>query len=257
MNDNDNKINDKNNNKIKLTFFFIRHGESCQNLIRKLKLYPHEYASLFLKNYDPTLSDSGKIDSIKYGKKLPKFDIIGSSPMLRAIETAYFMTNRKNRYQKIHVFPYLRETLSNFDSKEELNIVFPMKSIDEQKSYLLNEKISNINFNYVSDYRDEPGDIEKFIKWFAKEFDLTYYLHKKEILIGIFIHSNVIYQFNNIKTKNNDGFKLKSQYNIKKKEISYNKENMSLINHNYNKNESIINCPTLRCKDLCEYILKN
>ena len=134
-----------------VNFIFIRHGESCQQVAYD-NASIENYKKLYWLFSDPTLSDRGEIQSINAGKEyvekfkkefnINSFDIIGSSLMLRTIETAYYMTNEYNP-DNIYVYPFLRECdKCNYkDNAKELNKIWPMKSIFEQKEYLKSKNI--------------------------------------------------------------------------------------------------------------------
>ena len=113
-------------------FVFVRHGLSCHNAVRYLQKSPENIKSLIidkskLKEKDPELTEIGVDASIENGciikniiKNLDKvsqsditikeFDVVGCSPLIRAMETAYYMTRKfDNPPNKIWVFPFLRE----------------------------------------------------------------------------------------------------------------------------------------------------
>src|SRR5690606_14672139 len=102
--------------------------------------------------------------------------IVGCSPLIRSMETAYYMTRKwPEQPEKIFVFPYLREidegssnkysTQSRKKIKSSPN--YAMKSIQEQKDYLKSINLLNhFDFTFVEDNkkgREEPGDIPTFI----------------------------------------------------------------------------------------------
>lgn len=244
-----------------VNFVFLRHGESCQQVIYKHitdKIKKHE---LFETYTDPPISDSGVIDSIeigekysklfsngKFGKTIDSFDIIGCSPMLRAIETAYFMS-LQYKPNNIYVYPFLRECrkCNETDTAEILNKLWPMRSINDQKNYLEKEGIHNINFKYVDNNNDREayGNISIFLDWFSKNIILP---DKPEINILIITHSHVIATSDYSElVDNNGGFILSTT--IIDNNIKYNKNNIRGIwpNHIYKK----FKCPTNRCKDVC------
>jgi hypothetical protein len=247
----------------KINFVFLRHGESCQQVAYNQLSGSKLYSKFYDKFYDPTLSDSGKIDSINSGiymkkflenqnLKIKDFDIIGSSPMIRAIETAYYMTNENYNNSDIFVFPYLRECY-HCDSRDNVKLLdnhWPLKSIKDQQTYFNDIGINNINFKYVKDnentLRLEPGDIQKFIEWFSKIVELP---DKPIINVLVLLHSHVIRELTGRNVNNNGGFIMTSKYNKKSKKIIYNKDNIILVISKIRR--SIFECPTVRCPGIC------
>ena len=133
-----------------VNFVFLRHGESCQQVIFKHIKDKVKRNELFVTYTDPPISDNAVIDSIeigekysnlfsngKFGKTINSFDIIGCSPMLRAIETAHFMS-LPYKPANIYVYPFLRECsrCDETDTPKILNNLWPMRSINDQKNYL-------------------------------------------------------------------------------------------------------------------------
>ena len=119
--------------------------------------------------------------------------MIGCSPLLRCIETANYL--RYDNNVPIYIFPYLREinesnlnisSINNYSADNGLsknintNPGLSMKPIDEQKTYLDENDITNVNFDYVKNdnfnyvedddnkIRYEPGNIQNFISWFIE-----------------------------------------------------------------------------------------
>ena len=196
-----------NDNKTIVNFIFLRHGNACHNVINKIgyKRVPGDI------NYkDPQLTHYGVDMSIWMGcliknmlkiisttdiegaediEDIEEIDIIGSSPLIRAIETAYFTTRNWNKPpNKIHIFPFLRELdenifkfpeLTKYSNKAIYNIPeYAIKTIPEQKEYLLQTfgKVRSSFFDFSSviefpEEREEPGDIERFIIWFYKNLN--------------------------------------------------------------------------------------
>jgi ankyrin repeat protein len=212
---------------------------------------------------DPTLSDNGVLDSIEAGVDLKqilhthgitKLDFIGSSPMLRAIETAYYMTSDSWPHNKIHVFPFLRECeeCKTKDTIKSLNKTFPMKTIQEQKTYLQKMQIENVNFNFVQKdqvARSQPGDIKKFIEWFVNDVIKPSKTSLPDTInVLIILHSRVLRAYGSQRIENNAGFMM-----------SMNIDDNGSLNYDKNSVRSIwpviskknLKCPTTRCEDVC------
>lgn len=248
-----------------INFIFIRHGESCQNLVANLyHKYDPKFNELLRKYVDPTLSDTGILDSIKSGillkdnlKKynINNFDFIASSNMIRAIETAFLMTLNLNYNKKqiINVCPYLRETRTPNSIIETIKS-FPIKALVEQKNYFSNKLIDNINFSYISEnkYSNKPGNIKKFIKWFAKNILIKEIpLKNKPINILVFLHSIVMGEFSNKIPKNNTGFILQTRYNVNNDTIEYSTEDIYMHHTEFDFKRSKLICPSVSCPGLC------
>jgi broad specificity phosphatase PhoE len=190
----------------KINFIFVRHGYGCHNAASRLartglvKIDSN-------KILDPELTDVG-VDATVYNgcilanslrkMGIDKVHLVGSSGLIRSMETAYYITSRwKSPPTQIYVFPYLREldesTLSEVTAKKNKQYqkdgtihlkdknseksrqridtigVYAMKSIPEQKTHLHKMGLlDKYNFQYVENNgpRFEPGDIFTFIDWF-------------------------------------------------------------------------------------------
>ena len=264
-----------------MNFIFIRHGESCQNLAKAMYSHEPDKNKIFFDKFkDPTLSDLGVSNSILAGKQLKEnlekynitnIDFIFSSPMIRAIETAYFMTHNifeasnKGTQNKIIVAPFLREITSKekYNNSENLNRIFSMKSVLEQEYYFKKEEIiKHLNFDFVRNnkLRECPGNIKHFITWFnkiynnSKNFDFgTLGADRASgqgtpINVLVFLHSAVIKEYSGESPYNNNGFIIKTQYENGK--IEYHKKDIYFHTHFNLKNDNPI-CPTNRCPGLC------
>lgn len=227
------------NKDLKINFIFLRHGIACHNIN---KIIDSNKSSPEIQNEqsDAQLTHVGVDFSIWIGcllKNILKISealhseydniedihLIGSSPLLRSIETAYYIKQKwKNKPIKQYVFPYLRElderifynsNLTKYSEPEIYNSpAYTMKSIVEQKMFLTktNIDINAIDFSYVESNKigkEEPGDITKFIDWFYENF-------KNEIKqknantynVIIITHSGVIRDYFKKPVQNNFGF---------------------------------------------------
>ena len=211
---------------IQASFAFIRHGFSCGNAASVLSKNDLINTDNLIKMVDPTLTTIGVEASKNNGKiigdTLNKIGmvtngmLVGCSPLIRSMETAYFMT-RKWEFppEKIYVFPLLREIDEHSNDKysyaSRLNIdnipSYAMKSLDEQKRYLNTLGILDyFDFTFVENneqLRREPGDIKKFIRWFTGIIE-----PEPDINLNVYIitHSGVLYDYSNEGFVNNSGF---------------------------------------------------
>ena len=256
----------------KINFVFIRHGQSCHNLIaKKIHRDDPRFSTLLHQLDDPTLTEKGVSDSIEAGKKLQEilqygeykhdfrkykyeipiklkikdFDFIGCSPMIRAIETCYYMS-LPWKPEEIHVMPFLRETHGKkSDTVESTDRSYPMQSIDEQKKYFKDQNINNINFKFVENNPDrlEPGNIAKFIEWFGTYTTIE---DGDEVNILIVIHANIMSALAGNGPHNNAGFILSTTFNDGI--ISYTKDNLMGVWSDI-KSDDI--CTSERCPGVC------
>ena len=270
-----------------INFTFVRHGLSCINAKRTLS-YTTKLDKRILRNVldldDPHLSQMGVETSVNNGKvienimfnihkfsniKIDTVDLVGCSPLIRSMETAYYMTrNWKTPPKKIVIFPLLRELdESAVDpySKYSKNILqsvpgYSMKEIREQKEYLKSIGILDFfDFSIIemeSELRTEPGNIQKFIEWFDESIDISSdYEHKFNVFIVT--HAGVLHQFAHEGYVNNSGFILNTT--LKDSTIEYN-EFISMNNYlpiyffkDYNNAKYNLDyyCPSNRCGKLC------
>ena len=98
-----------------ITVFLIRHGLSCCNILHHDQIKYLAYANTFRQ--DPYLTEIGKKQSTRGSKyienKLPPIDIVLSSPLIRAIETALYMFPEN----EIDVTPYICESNKSLENR--------------------------------------------------------------------------------------------------------------------------------------------
>jgi hypothetical protein len=289
-----------------INFAFLRHGYGCHNAISNLVnkgVISDTNADKFLKKNngnlnvftsdivplnDPVLTNVGVEASIYNGciinkilrrlsqftndKKLEMntFNVVGCSPLIRCMETAYYMTRKwKNPPKKIYVFPLLREIDESSNNKYSETSKHTMKitpsyailSIQEQKEYLKKLGILQyFDFSFVESFpqeRIEPGDIHEFIKWFNKYFINLMEKRSKTLNVFITTHAGVLKDFSKTGYYNNSGFVINttlrlSQFTINKM-ISLN-DYITSYNffRDYQKyNTKSYYCPSDRCGQLC------
>lgn len=284
--------------KYNVNFTFVRHGYGCHNAARPL--YNNGVLDVnnvdVLRIVDPELTPLGVDASTSNGcviskvlRKLPVITgdpnmkispvhIVGCSPLIRSMETAYYMTRKwENPPEKIYVFPLLREIDEESNDKYSINSrermesipSYAMKSIQEQKDYLQSIGLRGFfDFSLVeknSDLRMEPGDITEFIKWFAMIRPKN---ESKNINCFIVTHAGVLRDFAQQGFSNNSGFVVNTSMSGSKtnRKISYNKLLIldaylpSYFFTNYNDSKytnSKYFCPSSRCGQLCNVIPQN
>jgi broad specificity phosphatase PhoE len=205
---------------------------------------------------------------------LDTFNIVGCSPLIRCMETSYYMTRKwKNPPNKIYVFPLLREIdESSVDkysqrSKEIIRITpsYSIKTIKEQKEYLKSLGIlDSFDFSFVEAFpieRIEPGDIQEFMYWFAKYFVklLTNKNKNKNLNVFITTHAGVLRDFSKEGFYNNSGFVINTKLqNTGYKLNRYISLNKYIEKYNFFKdynnpkyNKTSYYCPSNRCGQLC------
>jgi broad specificity phosphatase PhoE len=204
---------------MKFEIFFVRHGVSCANQSKKLRGIPgvHTFYP------DPELTKKGKEIAVKLSTKLQeninskwkeKEWTIGSSPMIRAQQTAYLML-AKDSGKKITVMPHVNETGITADNNA-IN--------KEKQKIIMNMTTPGILSNLGADERDKQtlfnrSNFMKFKQWISKG-GLQYFGKNKDNVYRsvIFTHGHylkLIFKkyIKNIEFKNNDAifFKLDTE----------------------------------------------
>jgi len=203
---------------MKFEIIFVRHGVSCANQTKKLRGY-----GLHTLYSDPELTKKGKEISIKLSTKLmenidfkwkEKEWTIGSSPMIRAQQTAYLMLAKDNG-KKITIMPHINETGITIDNNA-MN--------KEKQKIIMNISTPGILSSLGADERDKQtlynkSNFMKFKQWISKD-GLQYFGKNKDNVYRsvIFTHNdylkNVFKKYvKNIKFKNNNAvfFKLDTE----------------------------------------------
>lgn len=276
-------------------FIFVRHGYSCTNAIGNLvsnKMLTVNQGRNFLgkdKNdeikplYDPELTSMGVDVSINNGEiitkiikdisynfnniklKMNEINVVGCSPLIRSMETAFFMTRSwKNPPNKIYVFPCLREideSSSDKYSKQSLYRIntlpgYAMKTLEDQKLYLKSVGLLDyFDFSFVENeaLRMQPGDISKFIIWFNKNY-VSQIESRKNLNVFIVTHAGVLKDYSQEGFYNNSGFVLNGTLTLKGfkllKYISLNNLLPTNFFKDYDKprfNKKSYYCPSNRC----------
>lgn len=272
-------------------FVFVRHGYGCHNAIGDLydakQIDESDVQDFLQMRKDPELTPTGIDASVFNGcligrilhnlplltqKKsftMEPIHLVACSPLIRSMETAYFMTRKwKNPPQKIFVMPYLRELDESSDnpeseeSQERIDTIpsYAMKTIDEQKYHLAKHGILDyFDFTFVEELpelRKTPGNITRFLKWFAQEiYPLT---GLKSINGFIVTHAGVLKQFESKGFRNNSGIVVnttisKNNHVFINKTIRLEDYISSSFFRDY---ESFANkeyyCPSDRCGSLCK-----
>ena len=292
--------------KSNVNFAFIRHGYGCHNAISgliKSELISLEDGLILSGKskkekssiIDPVLTQVGVDASIHNGcvvnkifksidqilqnnyndtMNMDNIDIIGCSPLIRCMETAYYMSRSwPNPPSKIYVFPFLREIDERSDNKFSLESritmnskpFYAMKTIEEQKKYLESLGILNFfDFSFAEMFkkeRAEPGDIHNFIKWFFVE-KKNLRENKENLNVFIVTHAGVLNDFadDEIGFINNSGFVINTFQNEDTDSTIYMKKYLSLNPFldffNFYKDYKTTNvkeyyCPSNRCGTLC------
>lgn len=291
-----------------INFAFIRHGYGCHNAMSNLvkgKVVTTEQARDLLgytetksktkpnltPMVDPVLTPMGVDASINNGCVVSKvirsltkvtgkdrlqmdpINIVGSSPLIRCMETAYYMTRKwDNPPDKIYVFPLLREIDEGSTDKyspksiHTMNTVtsYAMRPLSEQKAYL--KKIGILqyfDFTFVEKFPDqrlEPGDVKQFLIWFGKYFMPYIKVSDKKLNVFVTTHAGVLRDFSHEGFVNNSGFVINTTYYDDIQRFSYG-DYVSLndylptwffsdfANPEYNTREYY--CPSDRCEELC------
>jgi len=262
-----------------ITYIFIRHGLGCHNMVNKLGNIKLDES---VKNIpDPELTGDGVFYSCKNSTAINNIlvdkynintiNIIGCSPLIRAMETAYYMSRQwKEPPKKIYVLPFLREineSAKDIYSQESIEVMnkksyYKILDIEIQKDILRKKGILNFfDFSIVEKYltfRNEAGNISKFINWFK---DIITQNTTFKIVVFIITHAGVLNRFakeNNFTDSfyNNSGFIFsKNKISSINKYLNF-KDDISpyyfdIKYFNQGKNEM---CPSNRCNNLYDAI---
>jgi broad specificity phosphatase PhoE len=272
-----------------VNFVFVRHGHGCHNAARPL----YQSNTITKENTnikaDPELTSLGVDASIHNGciigktlmnfrdmtgnnkMQIDRINIVGASPLIRSMETAYYMTRKwKNPPPKIFVFPHLRELdeqshdkYSNA-SRNRMDTIpaYAMQSIKQQKQYLKKLGILNFfDFTFVEAdeaSRREPGDIVSFVKWLSTAFMPLMQFQTNNLNVFAVTHAGVLRDFSKRGYPNNSGFVL----NTEKQESSLKLNSMISLEEylpntfftdyeKYSSNSLNYYCPSQRCNGFC------
>lgn len=136
---------------VSVNLYHVRHGLSCANTQR--------HGLDIIRYRDPHLTQYGINKSIERGAEVintlgdTKIDFIGSSILLRAIETAFLMFLPLKK--KIHVLPYLREE-SGGGKLERTNTPYPLEQqkqrLFDKLGSMLGDLQENVDFDTFMPY---------------------------------------------------------------------------------------------------------
>lgn len=289
-------------NSKRINFIFLRHGLACHNVFKNVYtnvksdiLDPKNEYKEFKRENKNQLTDShlthfGVDISIWLGcliknilkvlgtlesnyDDIESFDFVATSPLIRAMETAYFMSSKwKHKPQKISVFPYLREideriftnkTITKYSEPFVYKNAPPyaIKTIEEQKEYIKNTfPETEYDFSFVEQNpqgRENPGDINLFINWFYSNFKNE--LNEKNVYnVLVITHAGVIREYFNKNVYNNFGFilpvKIDNDNIIFQNDLILDIEKYFTIDvlHNLSyKKQNICGVNQTRCSEIC------
>ena len=131
--------------------YYIRHGFSCANLYHDKNLDMSKIKIAIKKYIDAPLSDLGIRQSKQLVNKL-KVDLIICSPLLRAIQTAYYMFPGK----QIIICPYIIEKQHEIGDK--------LMSY-KRKISILKKKFQNVDYTLLRHIDIEKSSLNKFEKF--------------------------------------------------------------------------------------------
>lgn len=277
-----------------LNWVFVRHGFGCHNalssLIQNQVISAADGEKLSTELVDPELTPLGVEASLNNGcvvaslvKKIASIisdpavqmdsiDIVGCSPLIRSMETAFYMTrNWKTPPKTIYVFPHLREVDEGSSNKNSFNSLrridtipsYAMKSINEQKKFLQDNGILQyFDFSFVEIFAKErklPGDIPTFMTWFIK--NVATKSGKDKLNTFIVTHAGVLKDFSGTGYHNNSGLFINSKVDGKKvvnKTGSLHTLLPESFFKEYYNNEFVapeFYCPSTRCASLCSAVV--
>ena len=179
---------------MKLSFYMIRHGLSCGNII-----YHPDINLVPLNSFyrDPYLTEKGVEQSVKCSKyietKLPKMDIVLSSSLIRAIETGLCMFPNNI----IEITPYICESVKTL---ENMPHNYKIQSKRLQEKVKSNERVKHC----VHQKGLHESNLKNFIMYLLENYNVI----DKEI--AIVTHSNFMMKILGVKERmrNNSIFKV-------------------------------------------------
>ena len=148
--------------------YFIRHGESEANVVQ------HQTTCGSIKHLlmrDPVLTDNGIEQSKSNQSSMPDVDIVLSSQLLRAIQTALHMYPK----QFIHVVPYLNELGTGLDNVPHSECT--------QDDMLENDSKRVVRLARKNE--------RNFVQYIARNI-LPKFSGKKHVKIALFTHSRLM-----------------------------------------------------------------
>lgn len=260
---------------VKVNFICVRHGQGCHNVannfLRSNTIQQKPFA------VDPELTQVGVDASIENGCHVSKvlrkqfnidtINIVGCSPLIRCMETAYFMTRKwANPPSKIFVFPHLREIDENYEtnkysiaSYERMERIpsYAMKTLQEQKTYLQSKGILKyFDFTFVERFPKErklPGDLASFMAWFSKDF-IPFLKYRRDLNVFLTTHHGVLRDATGESFVNNNGVVVETYDSTNIAKIS--SLTSYLPKHFFSNYKGVSKkdfyCPSSRCKQLCD-----
>lgn len=205
---------------ILVNIFYIRHGYSCSNIMK------HRNRDESFQVPDPLLTNTGVTNSKSSSKMVTNhikgIDMVISSTLMRAMETAYFMFPYVN---KIHIYPFISEIGSSPSNTP----------LDEQNKYLDPNLVKKLNRNEVPDHshiskldKTTEPNTKDFLNILGKSIHKYIDINKKKINIVVVTHSGFIR--NNIKSgsvneeiekvRNNSVYLQKYEFNFTNRTLS-------------------------------------
>lgn len=158
---------------MKVTIHFYRHGESEANVTQH-QMKCGDVRHLLMR--DPVLTKAGVDKSVESQNDAPEVDIILSSQLLRAIQTALYTYPKKF----VHVVPFLNELGCGLDNS-------PLDNI-HQKNILKNDF-------YRVEYTNNHNE-KNFIEY-LKVHILPRFSNKNNINVAMFTHSRLMRKYLN------------------------------------------------------------
>ena len=173
---------------MKLTLYLIRHGLSCCNILHHKDL---RLNAINVMHKDPLLAHRGVDQSKRAGafiqNKMPEVDLVFSSALFRAIETAHHMFPGRT----INVCPYIcekRPSLENFP-------YHPRNQLRRIKTHI--KDLEQIKFPSHSN-GISGSDFKKFIEYMLENFTV------KNKCIAVVTHSNFLVDILKLKERMNN-----------------------------------------------------
>jgi len=189
---------------MKIDLILIRHQQSCNNKVAQLESRLSQWKRAFYP--DPPITHYG-MQQLKAIQDRVDFendvDLVLSSPMLRAIQTAVELFPKK----QIWITPFTKENHSGVSNKPS--------TIGRQKTFFNKQDWNRLHYDYVCNERKEfsedafESNFNKFLKWLEKHLqELIKHSHldtsKRKLTIALTGHSGVMQEVLGLESRPNN-----------------------------------------------------
>ncbi len=173
-----------------VNLIFVRHGLSCVNALAMLQ----EDFATFDGALDPPLCSLGVQRTRENGKELlrnlEKVDIVFSSMLTRAAETAHFLfEDTDDSSHRVILAPYLREQGGDHPWSSP-------RDLPDQMGRLQGQGVdADYRYSYNQEWRRSEGNLMKFIAWLGPQISSIIRTQKPTITVLVVSHGATMEMF--------------------------------------------------------------